>query len=268
MRGSGSRRVVRVYSGGSGRVRARGGSGRVGFTLLEMLISIALILALFSSMFGFLYGMLTTRARVLELTDQQRAAALLIDRLEADLLTCIAGDARHGAGVAGDEHSLRLLVRSAWPVGDDDAAFGDLQRAEYRFDVNRHELSGSRGPAGQSRTDSHSFGARLYKVRFRYYDGSDWLSSFDSLQRDQLPLAVEVAIWFDPWPGEDWNEAGDDDPATIRQGEGLSRETFDSSGTFDEHEWAMRADRDFQPEPVPDRVRVIAVVDAAGGEDE
>ena len=39
---------------------------RPGFTLMEVLISIALILALFGAMFGFLNDMLTTRVRVLE----------------------------------------------------------------------------------------------------------------------------------------------------------------------------------------------------------
>lgn len=239
---------------------------RRGFTLLEVLISIALILALFGAMFGFLFDMLSTRSRVMELTAQQRAASLLIDRLEADLLTCLVGDSRNGAGVQGDEHSLRLLVRSTAPGNEDDAAFSDLQRIEYRFDAASHSLTGSRGPARNDAIQPNSFGARLYKVRFRYHDGQAWLNQFDSLQQDRLPVAVEVAVWFDPWPGDEWSDEGEQ-IAGAGPG-GMERLTFDMGDTFDEREWAMRADRDFRDDPIPDRVRVIAVPDAMEGGNE
>ena len=40
------------------------------------------------------------------------------------------------------------------------------------------------------------------RVRFRYYDGSSWSSSFSSDQRG-LPVAVEVAIWT---TGRGWRD--------------------------------------------------------------
>lgn len=241
---------------------------RRGFTLMEVLVAIALILALFGAMFGFLYDMLSTRDRAIEFTAQQRAATMLLDRVEADLLSCIVGNEHHGAGVTGDEQSLAILSRSVGTVaeaGDEAAlndAFSDLQQSQYSFDPQTHQVSGSRALPGAESPRTHEFGARLYKVRFRYHDGVDWLMAFDSIDRDRLPLAVEVAVWFDPWPNEDWNELEDQDGS--QSAAQPQRETFDMQGTFDEQEWAMRADRDASNIPMPDRVRVIAV--PGGGE--
>ncbi len=231
------------------------------FTLMEVLVAIALLLALFGVMFGFLNGVLSTRQHVLELTGKQRAASLLIDRVEADLLTCLVGDERHGAGVVGEPESLRLLTRGTLAGAEGDAVFSDLQVAEYRFDPSTHELSGSRGVAGNDASESHPFASRIYKVRFRYHDGEQWQDRYDSMQRGRLPVAVEVAVWFEPWPGDDWTVADDEfgpEPAGAAE-----RLTFDMDDTFDETEWAMRADRDFRDDPTPDRVRVIAIPDAA-----
>lgn len=232
---------------------------RRGFTLMEVLIAIALLLALFGAMFGFLLDILATRQHVLELTTKHRAASLLIDRVEADLLVCIVGDERHGSGVVGDSTSLRLLTRSSLAGAEGDAAFSDLQQTEYRFDPISHQLSGSRTQPQQT-ADSHQIANRIYKVRFRYHDGDAWQDRFDSAELGRLPLAIEVAVWFEPWPGEDWSEL--DDRFTSNGAEAAERLTFDMGDTFDESEWAMRADRDLRDDPLPDRIRVIAVPDA------
>src|SRR3712207_4257138 len=84
---------------------------RRAFTLAEVLVAIAILLALVGTMFGFLFDLLSSRQRALEATSQQRAASALIDRLEADLFTCLVGDRRHGAGVAGEGERVRVLSR-------------------------------------------------------------------------------------------------------------------------------------------------------------
>jgi type II secretory pathway pseudopilin PulG len=232
------------------------------FTLVEVLLAIALMLALMGAMFGFAHAMMHARQRINEGTARHRAATALIERLEADLATCIAGDQALGAGVVGDESSLRVLTRGVsahLAESDPDAAFFDLQRAEYRFDAARGRIELRRGlaavgaDAGDAGGPFHSLGGAMSRVRFRYHDGGAWRGSFDSLASDRLPAAVEVAVWFDG--GADAVAGG------AEELEEPDRLTFDAGAGFDEEEWAMRADRDFRRESPPDRVRVIAIID-------
>ena len=79
---------------------------RRGFTLIEVLISIALVGMLLGSMFVFLFDMLSTRRRVLDHAARRLAAATLIEHLESELTTCLVGDGAHGAGIEGHESDL------------------------------------------------------------------------------------------------------------------------------------------------------------------
>jgi len=245
---------------------------RRGFTLLEVLLAIAISGALLAAMFAFLWDMLATRDRVLAAAEHRRAAAVLIERVERDLVTCIAGDDVLGAGVAGDDRSLTILARDV-PVRlasrgrHDGRILADLERTEYRFTPGSGSLEVRRGLAlPGERPDRAAFeqlGEGIHLVRFRYYDGRTWQDEFDSRANGGLPVAVEVAVWFDAWPGaeiiEPEDDEDDDEPAPG------GRRTFDPDAGFDESAFAEISDFENLGEPVPDRVRVILVPDA--GED-
>ncbi len=267
---------------------------RRGFTLLEVLIATGLILALFGSMFTFLFDLLSVRERALDHAAKQLAATTLIERVEADLMSCLVGDDARGAGIEGNSTRLKILTRAvagslARRGVNDPAVFGDLQSAQYRFDDPSGHIEIARGPAGgQARarpaareaargaasTDARnarepngdrmetggtftSVGGPVFLVRFRYHDGSGWRDSFDSLAADRLPVAVEVAVWFDPWPGiRPPPDPGD----SLRP----QRLTFDADDAFDERAFARESDLELFDEPMPDRIRVIAVLDPLG----
>ena len=232
------------------------------FTLLEVLVSIALMMALVGSMMAFFWDMLSTRRRALEHTAMHLAAATLVERVESDLMSCLVGDNVSGAGIEGDGESLRILSRTVaahlaqrGPVPE---VLGDLQRTEYRFDAGDGLIEARRLSIGESSTAEASFvplGGGVHKVRFRYHDSRMWRDTFNSLSANRLPLAVEVAVWFDPWPGE----------AALEDASGApeARLTYDADGGFDEAEYARLSDSDFFEEPRPDRIRVILIPDAA-----
>jgi hypothetical protein len=233
-----------------------------------MLIVLALATALLGALFAFFFDMLESRRRALAFTARQRAATLLVERVETDLLTCLVGSGSAGAGVQGDASSLRILSRAV-PVQlaergrDDPAAFGDLLESEVRFDAGRGMLEARRGVPGiddAAAADWSPLGGVVYRVRFRYHDGGGWRDQFDSLASDRLPRAVEVAVWFDPWPGE----MTDDEPP-LPEDESmteLERLTFDPAAGFDERAFALASDVELFDEPTPDRIRVIVIPDA------
>jgi len=243
--------------------------GRTAFTLLEVIIAIALTLALLGAMFGFLFNLLSTRAAVIETSMRQSAAEALFDHLERDLAHCLVGDGVLGAGVEGDGASVRILSRQVAIAAGDAAtvasSFADVQRTEYRFDEATRRLEARRMNPIDSRTANaayESLGIDIFRVRFRYYDGAAWSESFDSLAADRLPVAVEVSIWHDPWPGE---EVSATDTDTSADSAASARRTFDANAGFDEAREAMLSDLDLDERPDPDHRRLILVPDAAPG---
>ena len=246
-------------------------AARLGMTLIEMLIAIALTLALMSSMFVFYFNMLSSRSKAIEHMRQQQAATTLINWLDSDLATCIAGDPVIGAGVKGDSVSLRLFTRGmatsvAQHGSDDPEVFSDLQLAEYRFNALEQRIEGRRLPSLTTRSGSSTTGTsaasefspldgRIYRVRFRYFHRDAWHDSFDSLQSNGLPSAVEIAIWLNPIDSDDLQR--DEWPQT--QG--------DDDGPEDVS--ITDVEESFQPEvkstddpPPPDRVRIVLIPDA------
>lgn len=248
------------------------GRSRCGFTLLEVLIVIGLVSALLGSMFTFMFNMLSSRDRALQYIAQQLAATTLIERVSADLMTCVVSDAEAGSGVQGDTQRLRILTRSvaaslAERGVSDPAVLGDLQITEYRFNESQQQIKASRRfvqTNTNNRISEAPLGGSVYKVRFRYHDGTSWRDTFDSRSYGRLPLAVEIAIWFEPWPGEErvLQDEFDDELG------GPDRLTFDAIDTFDEREFAERSDMALYSEPKPDRIRVIVIPDSAVGDDD
>ena len=233
---------------------------RRAFTLLEVLIAIALALILGATMFVFLQDMLATRVRTLEHAARQRAAATLIERVEGDLAACLVGDSRNGPGITGDATHLRILTRGvmtqlASRAMDDPAALGDLHAVEYQFNAGNHSLEARKHLAGEA-SEFAALGGDIAHIRFRYLDGRQWQASFDSLAANRLPAAVEVCVWFNPWPG---------DASSAASGAGPSTQPGESAGNFDENAFAMMSESESFRAPPPDRRRVIVIPD--GGEE-
>lgn len=268
---------------------------RRGLTLIEVLVAVAMLMALTTVMFSFYFNLLESRVRVIEFTSKQRAAGMMIERLESDLVTTLAGNSRHGPGVEGDEHDLRMLGRGvaayrAENGPDDPGVLGDLQFVQYRYDPVGRTLTARRRALGvdddsaeddrdqsmdddaelsettadtnnetqDAATQFETIGSDLGRVRFRYHDGNGWRASFNSLEAGQLPVAIEVSVWFEPWPGEE-------DAENLRAAEAqqqLERETFDFEPAFDEEQYLREQEAADQPEPTPDRRRVIVIPDA------
>jgi hypothetical protein len=228
-------------------------------TLLELLVAIALVLALVGAMLGFLMDTLSSRGRALSIAARQRAATILIDRVEADAVASMVGDRALGAGLRGDETSIHFLTRrvdaASAPRGTGDrAAFGDLQLAEYRFNPAERDVLARRGEAGASSSAAfHPVGGQFGKVRFRYHDGRQWQAQFDSLGSNRLPSAIEVAIWFAA-------------PARVSSQSADSEATaeFDEDVESPEEDDVDRRDPESETvaEPAPDRIRVIVIPDA------
>lgn len=161
------------------------------FTLVEVLIALALILFLSGALLSYLYSLLDRRDRLVQAAAQQSAAASIFEQLEHDLATTFATDASGSAGVKGDGTSITVRCRGTNLLSRG-ADLTDLQGCEVR--QNGTTLSARR--LAQSAGNFETIAENVERLQVRYFDGREWLDSFDSAATGQLPVAIEAAIWF------------------------------------------------------------------------
>lgn len=236
----------------------RNGSKRSGFSLLEVLLAMAMVALLTGGIFGFLWNIMDRRDALVAATAEAQAAGAFFEMLESDLACALVGDDVLGPGISGDSKQLKLMTRRVWAPAtsrERDLSMGDLQFSEYRFDPGRGALMLRKWPVERAQGSDEStsgvqpsaqpeaVGERIEAMRIRYFDGRAWVPAFDSLEQRNLPVAVEVAIWFTRGSGGDRPVAAvngrDDDP-------------FEDGRMDEESEVPSRS---------PDRLRVIAVAD-------
>lgn len=215
---------------------------RRGFTLIEVLVALALGLLLSIAVLSFFRDLVLHRSMIAERVDQERAAQALIDNLSRELTCAIVGVDRFGPGLIGDEQRIVILGRSVAvdQVIPGRGRLGDLTELEFQFDPSVTSLRGGRrlvqadGETSGS-DDLKIISSELGWVRFRYLDQGLWRSTYNSAQRQSLPAAVEVAIWYVT-------------PRAMQEME------FDSTdGVVDEP---------LIEEAAPDRLRIISIPDA------
>ncbi|MCL4742450.1 MAG: prepilin-type N-terminal cleavage/methylation domain-containing protein [Phycisphaerales bacterium] len=242
---------------------------RRAFTLMETLVAIVLLLALSGAVMSFFWNALERRDTLLALSGEVRSGTLLLERLEADFLTAIAADGQGEAGIEGDRASVRVVSRGVRPTlrgGTASGTLGDEQGLAVRFDeasgrVSLRRWSGDDPGGGADEVVAEGVSA----LRLRYFDGRSWRDSFDSKAAGDLPVAVEVALWFrrpgDP-PAAPAIEEESGPPTDEAEVEWDGEDPFALPVSFDDPTgWEDEVEPSDLPEREPDRVRVIIVPD-------
>lgn len=241
---------------------------RSGFTLIEMLVAIGLTLVLMGAVLTFWSNLTLSRNRLSDNLELQRGVRIFYSNLENDLVCSLVGYGEYGAGIAGNQHGIRLLTRGIDLQGSAGGFSGkvisDLQQVEYRFNTGTGLLDARRSVVGGDSSSSSSSNSgewftlaeNVGEVRFRYHDGSGWSDDFDSWKKGRLPAAIEVAVWLKRLDVADENEIGADTGA----GEGEWGEAADVVGDIYDPFMDDNGTDDITRFP-PDRVRVIVVPD-------
>lgn len=187
------------------------------FTLVEMVLAVALMLGLVGSVLGFYRHVSDVRVRL-----RTQAGALAAERLVMDRIT---GDLRAAMGfpvrLRGSPHSISFISTSlpgaaAWAVRKSTEEpippEHDLQLVGYRLATEEDE-EGYEVIVGLERTcqkiiaapdveEGEEISVALLTGRFkflylRYWEGSTWQESWSD---SGLPQAVEINLGFEPLP--------------------------------------------------------------------
>ena len=192
---------------------------RSGFTLLEVVLAIGLIVSLMGSAIWFTQHIAAARDKLSEKTQEIVSRRALMQRITREL-RCTMDMSKLGLGLTGKADSVAFVTtslpgRSVWVdrniLDQPIAPETDIQLVTYRQAI-REDEDGEEYVAGIERTCQKLLDApeaeegenihvalltdKLKYLRLAYYDGSGWTRSWTSDQG--LPLAIEVTLGDEP----------------------------------------------------------------------
>lgn len=181
-----------------------------GFTLLEMLVAIAMVAIITASLYSALYVGFRAQRSATRAVEPARAATLTLQLLEQDIEgamspTGILAGQFLGTDAQGLDGADGLSFYSSANVPTDGESGADTRHVEFVVAAALDDAQ----PALLRRVTSNLLPSNAPLIReqvlcrnvkafsLRYYDGTQWLDSWDStVQGDLLPLGVEVQIEF------------------------------------------------------------------------
>lgn len=157
------------------------------FTLVEMLIALALVVALVFVLLPATNRIVSSTAGASDRGHTMAQVAVLWDVVDRSLLTAVAQDSSGAPGVVGGSSSLRMTSCGVSLVPRDAARPDDLQTIEIVFDAGAITLGDGEGVR-------RTLLPRVEACRFEFNSGEGW--SDDHGGELGLPRAVAVSIWL------------------------------------------------------------------------
>ncbi len=195
--------------------------GRGGFTLIEVLITIAILGLVMTTAFQLFEGITRAEARALQGLGRRHAVEILLDRMASELVGTVMLHRQEGTdplfhpylfvgsdGGAGieDRDRLRFITQTPARRAGESVAGGlrmvtyvPVERGTDVIDLMRQEEPLPMGLQREIREEGQTIAEDIasFSLRFEAEDGIEWQDEWDSSQvehLDMLPLNVEIAV--------------------------------------------------------------------------
>ena len=187
-------------------------SARRGFTLIELMLSIALFAVVLAAINGVLYGALRLRNKTVRSLDLALPLEHALQVLRRDLEGIVppggtlAASVKSGSvtGVTSSDTGFEFYANTGVTQGLQ--PWGDVQRVGYVLMPSTNQLGGgakdlvrviSRNllASVQDTPEQQHLLSGVVSMEFQFYDGSQWKTSWDSTSEAAvLPNAVKVTL--------------------------------------------------------------------------
>jgi type II secretion system protein J len=197
-------------------------SGKTGFTLVEILIAVAIIAAIIAMVYGS-YFAASKSARACRIRIAiSRQSRTLLEQMARQIRCCYAGSVKESkysdgkvpqqkkttpesiksyfngdSGEMGGE-ILHLVTTSG--ISEGQAAEDGLFEVVYKFDKNSGSLLFSRerfvdiADRSIEKRNWQQLGENIESIELAFFNGQQWLQSWDFKEKRELPLAVKINI--------------------------------------------------------------------------
>ena len=180
----------------------RNNTRRRGVTLLELLLAVAIFIALLAIVWSTTAFLLRAEQRRMQQTEQQRIVRIWTQILTDDFQSAIqdteqlskgaSGETIRHFGVRGTSTQLQIDISDySWrSEGSSElrTIFYDFQSASG---LERRERDYA---ALKSAAEPSKIAPEIISGQFRYYDGGTWHNQWSSLERKTAPAAIEVTF--------------------------------------------------------------------------
>jgi type II secretion system protein J len=180
-----------------------------GFTLLELLAAMCLMVAVGACLYTSLYTAFTSRRSALIAVEPDTAALNVIELIKQDLYgampatgtlagSFIGTDSRFGAD---DTDSVEFYTTSVYDGNT--GLLGGVAKVELLLEDNERQdnyrlvrkVTTNLLSPKEVEPEEQVLCRNVASLNFRFYDGNDWVDGWDSTEdANSLPLAVEVDI--------------------------------------------------------------------------
>jgi len=188
------------------RTRTRRGA----FTLLEMIVAMAIMAVLAGSLYATLHTAFRARRSATAAVEETRRADLTLALVETDLASAVVPTGLLAGGFLGEpatdaagRPADALLLHATAPGGTAVAGRGDIRAIEFACEPSdddtglvlvRYVTTNLLAPTTPE-PEEETLCRNVFALSLRYYDGIEWLDTWDSTTQDNdLPAAVEVVL--------------------------------------------------------------------------
>lgn len=162
-----------------------------GFSLLEALVGVAIATAFLGAIAIFTTNLGDSRARLAKSSREIECADAVFSAIERACASAVVEGGAQGAGVVGNETSLRIVRSGVGLGGGGQPIFSELSATSVSFDFGSRRISLRR----DGNLDMLAVPVREMRVRYLAKDG--WQDAFDTSEGVGFPVGIEVSIWFD-----------------------------------------------------------------------